>query len=383
MKRHCWRERQQLLQWLLKKKPLVSNNHTRTGLLADLTHFYIVTESRLLNSEFPLELIIEVSKSLDIKGKLALRATCKAINNFLTDTRLGLKFVSSHRPISEPPYPHLLLAVTAGQLADWAVKSSRNELLLRGAMKESGDFVELALRVVRVTFGDWIKMQEMRATILRPLAQIVPQKPEAEAWNLKYGRNWYSSFWQEMALTKYLIYCGLFHHSFDNLLNDNAPGPLSIETRNAFFRWLNDEDDVYGSHFLNVLTCDTFKKVLDFLPNLESVESKGVQRLRCILLTHSGENWLRLVTLSIDPESEDWREGRCYIDVQPIHNIESEQWIKDLYAKVLAKIAIGGDLTLNWEKWELETVIQSRREWEGTTRSKQMSRWRLMCKVKV
>ena len=338
----------------------------------NLTRLHIDAKPCLVNSELPFELIIEVSKSLDIKGKLALRATCKALNDFMTKARIGLKFVSSHRPISEAPYPYLLLAVTARQLADWAVKSSRNELLLRGAMKESGDFLELALRVVRVTFGDWIKMQELRATILRSLARVVPQKPAVELWHSRYGKNWYSSFWQEMALTKYLIYCGLFHHSFDNMLNGNGPGPLSLGTRNAFLKWINSEGDIHGSHLLNVLTCDLFKKVLGLLPPLEGVEKEDVQRLRCIQLAHCGEASLRLVKLSIDPDSEKWCDGRCYVDVQPMHDMESEKWIKDLYEKVQAKMEIGGDLAVDWKKWDLGTVIRERREWERKAWNKQL-----------
>jgi hypothetical protein len=133
-----------------------------------------------------------------------------------------------------PPHPHLLLAGTARQIADWAVQNERNRQKLYDAITRRNEGLQdLAVQIARLSLNDVRALHQAKMDIVNPLSRVL---------DLECGRQRYrddeasssSTFCDDVdqTLYNYLIYCELFHHSVDAALDPSLNiVPLSTELR--------------------------------------------------------------------------------------------------------------------------------------------------------
>ena len=130
-----------------------------------------------------------------------------------------------------PPHPHLLLAGTARQIADWAVQNERNRQKLYNAITRRNEGLQdLAVQIARLSLNDVRTLHQAKIDIVNPLSRVL----DLECGRQRYRDDEASSFCDEVdqALYNYLIYCELFHHSVDAALDPSLNiVPLSTELR--------------------------------------------------------------------------------------------------------------------------------------------------------
>ena len=112
-----------------------------------------------------------------------------------------------------PPHPHLLIAGTARQIADWAVQSVNNrselyEKLLRG----NEGLVELAENVTRLTLKEIKALYAVKGDLLYELTRIIETDIGRESMPESADTVCEDP---ELALLNWWIYCDLFHHDID------------------------------------------------------------------------------------------------------------------------------------------------------------------------
>lgn len=176
----------------------------------------------------------------------ALLLTCRALYNayFSTDIRLPPLLPKLYGQPLLQPHPHLILAGTARQVADWAVFSRSNRAALYSALLEGNvGLLQLSEQVARVSLQDMRHLHHLKYSLLNPLTKIVdveggPQKVR----NRGNDPDDYPSgivHHPDTALLNYWIFCELFHHSVDGILNYSSrtpsqPQPLDLKTKR---RW--------------------------------------------------------------------------------------------------------------------------------------------------
>ena len=137
-----------------------------------------------------------------------------------------------------PPHPHLLLAGTARQIADWAVQSVDNrselyETLLRG----NEGLVEIAEKVTRLTLTEVKALYATKGDLLYKLTRIIETEagPQIEPETLTVCNE------PELALLNYWIYCELFHHDVDYMYRQQSipqgTEPLKSAIRGRWFAY--------------------------------------------------------------------------------------------------------------------------------------------------
>ncbi|KAF7296471.1 NADPH--cytochrome P450 reductase [Mycena chlorophos] len=132
------------------------------------------------------------------------------------------------------PHPHLLLALTARELADWAVQSPERRFRLEDTIQRGiMALLELAIEVVGLTMEDIRRLWRFKFDTLNPLDRQLDESMlvypgSDEAWTM------YSD--PETVLVSWVIYGELFHHSLE-LRHRPFTGirPLSSVTR---YKWL-------------------------------------------------------------------------------------------------------------------------------------------------
>ena len=132
-----------------------------------------------------------------------------------------------------PPHPHLLLAGTARQIADWAVQSvdNRSELYEKLLQGNEG-LVELAENVTRLTLKEIKALYAVKGDLLYGLTRVIETEVGRES-----SRSPAETICQEpeLALINYWIYCGLFHHDIDYSYR-RSPMPKTIEPLKSAIR---------------------------------------------------------------------------------------------------------------------------------------------------
>lgn len=180
-----------------------------------------------------------------------------------------------------PSHPHLILAGTARQVADWAVLSRARRAALYGSLLEGNDgLLKLSEQVARVSLADLRDLYNLKYNLLNPLTRIVdaeagPQMvrdegndPDDYAWTIVRD--------PDVALLNYWIYCELFHHNVDEILDyatrtSSQSRPLDLKTRRCWiaycmpdtnnhrnWNWREIRDIEHLSQTQMWHSCDTF-----------------------------------------------------------------------------------------------------------------------------
>ena len=171
----------------------------------------------------------------------SLSSTCKALHIVYASSPAKLPPVLPRlygQPLL-PPHPHLLLAATARQVADWAIRSRANRTALYEALSEGNDgLLKLSEQVAAVSLQDMRNLHDLKYNLLNPLARIVDIEagPQMVRDQGNDPDNYSGTIVPDpdIALLNYWIYCELFHHNVDQILSVSArtapaPKPLGLK----------------------------------------------------------------------------------------------------------------------------------------------------------
>ncbi|KAG9010236.1 hypothetical protein FRB94_010764 [Tulasnella sp. JGI-2019a] len=180
--------------------------------------------------DLPREILILILDYLESLQDLhALTLTCRAFSNIpsLINNELLVRLAfSPHTGLQ--PYPHLLLAVKARRVADWAVQDdSHREELFRVIKGGTEKVLHLGLRISPLTLDDLRHIHSARLNVLILLSVELDPRYGPKSGGLICSN-------LVLALTNFWIYCELFHHSVSVGYRPSAVKPLSITTRRAW-----------------------------------------------------------------------------------------------------------------------------------------------------
>ena len=177
----------------------------------------------------------------------ALLSTCRALYIAYGSSKVRLPPVLPRlfgQPLL-PPHPHLLLAGTVRQVADWAVLSIANRARLHTSLLEGNDgLLKLSEQVACMSLKDMRDLHDLKYSLLNPLTRTVdieagPQMVRDNGYDPD-NYSWTIVCDPDVALLNYWIYCELFHHNVNEILNHSTrtsllPKPLDLKTRR---RWI-------------------------------------------------------------------------------------------------------------------------------------------------
>ncbi|MCJ1409778.1 hypothetical protein MMC19_003861 [Ptychographa xylographoides] len=173
-----------------------------------------------------------------------------------------------------PPHPHLIVAGTARQIADWAVQCSSNRSSPLAALLDGYDgLFQLAMKVSRLTLYDVRALHAKKGDLLYPLTRIVEHDcgreshaREAADAGVEYNAEedvWTICGHPDLAVLNHWVFCELFHHHVDRTIigasraaSSDDPGilePLSHETRQRFIAYcVPDRTNQYRKDYKQV-----------------------------------------------------------------------------------------------------------------------------------
>ena len=193
-------------------------------------------------TDLPAELIANLPDYLHSLDDLhSLISTSRLFYNTCANTAAAFPptFAKKYGQSLFPPHPHLLLAGTARQVADWAVQSEENRQQLYDAITRGNEgLLDLALQVARLSLNDVRAIHQAKFDVINPLSRVLDSEcGQGERQRYRDSGANEPDVWTvcenvDQALYNYLIYCELFHHSIDAAL-DPSLGivPLSTELR--------------------------------------------------------------------------------------------------------------------------------------------------------
>ncbi|KAG9007214.1 hypothetical protein FRB93_008037 [Tulasnella sp. JGI-2019a] len=243
--------------------------------------------------ELPSELIILLFSHLESLQDLhAVTLTCRALSKiptFLSTNHLLHLASSPHTGLQ--PYPHLLIAVKARQLADWAVQDVSHQQELLKAIKGGCEMVlQLGLKISPLTLNDLRRIHSARFNILIPLSEVLDPKYGPMSSDLTVCTN------LVLALTNFWIYCDLFHHSITEAYSSSPVNPLPATTRVAWLRFCVPDancnpkfagqfDQLDLVHILGGLEAEAFKIVTGRTFAMHHILEPDAWCARCVFHT--------------------------------------------------------------------------------------------------
>ncbi|KAJ7070020.1 hypothetical protein C8F01DRAFT_1246171 [Mycena amicta] len=195
----------------------------------------------MLLNVLPLELLLELPSFLDsIEDLLALSSTSRTLYRTCANPRPKVlsKLAAHSGRIFFRPHPHILIAATARQVADWAVQHNQCRFHLEEAIRGGVDkLLELAIEVAGLTMEDIRSLWRFKYEVLNPLDKELDLSAGPATGNL-----WTLCNDPATTLVSWVIYGELFHHStelaylpIDTLRH--RPQPLSSITRYKWFAY--------------------------------------------------------------------------------------------------------------------------------------------------
>ncbi|KAJ6466491.1 hypothetical protein C8R45DRAFT_1079695 [Mycena sanguinolenta] len=162
----------------------------------------------------PPELLFDLPQYLyTIEDLCSLFSTCRTLYRACSNPnpKIVLRLAADSGRIFFRPHPHLLLAATARQLADWAVEEDhhryRLEVAIHGGVEK---LFELAIDVAGLSMDDIRRLYTYKCDVLNPLNRCLDLAagPASDApWTVCND--------PETALLSWAIYGELFHHSLE------------------------------------------------------------------------------------------------------------------------------------------------------------------------
>ncbi|KAF7301265.1 hypothetical protein MIND_00691300 [Mycena indigotica] len=221
----------------------------------------------------PPELLLRLPYFVhSIEDILSLSSTCRVLYHTCANPSPHVisKLVAESGRIFFRPHPHMLIAATARQLADWAIQHDERRFRLEEAIRGGVDkLLELAIDVVGLTMDDIRRLLRFKYAVLNPLDK---QLDLSSGPGSGYGMTICND--PETTLLTWVIYGELFHHSMElgYLSSDQLRHqPLSSVTR---YKWLAYcVPDVNSFNYLN------FKNQPNFFKDYKQEENDRFQQL--------------------------------------------------------------------------------------------------------
>ncbi len=194
-------------------------------------------------TDLPAELIASLPNYLHSLDDLySLLSTSRVFYNSCANTSATLPptFAKKYGQSLLPPHPHLLLTGTARQIADWAVQSAGNQQELYDAITQGNKgLLDLAIQVSRLGLNDVRELHKAKFEIVNPLSRVLDMEcgqGERQRYRQDEKVNkpdiWTICEDVNQTLYNYLIYCELFHHNVDAVLDPSLNiVPLSAKLR--------------------------------------------------------------------------------------------------------------------------------------------------------
>ncbi|KAF7351135.1 hypothetical protein MSAN_01676000 [Mycena sanguinolenta] len=162
----------------------------------------------------PLELLFDLLQHLhSIEDLLSLFSTCRTLFRACSNPnpKIVLRLAADSGRIFFRPHPHLLLAATARQLADWVVEEEHHRYLLEAAIHGGVEkLFELAIDVAGLSMDDIRRLYTYKCYVINPLNRDVDITAGPASY---YGMTVSND--PETALLSWAIYGELFHHSLE------------------------------------------------------------------------------------------------------------------------------------------------------------------------
>ncbi|KAF7296469.1 hypothetical protein HMN09_01053400 [Mycena chlorophos] len=188
-------------------------------------------------NDLPPELLLKLPHFLySMEELLALSSLSRALYRTCANPppKVISRLAANSGRVFFRPHPHLLIAATARELADWAVQANERRFELEEALRGGVDkLLELAIDVVGLTMADIRRLWRFKFDVLNPL----DRKLDVEAGPAT-GQPWTVCNDPETTLVSWVIYGELFHHSLELgylPVDATRPHPLSSVTR---YKWL-------------------------------------------------------------------------------------------------------------------------------------------------
>ncbi|KAJ6620731.1 hypothetical protein B0H10DRAFT_2020314, partial [Mycena sp. CBHHK59/15] len=160
----------------------------------------------------PPELLLGLPQYLySIEDLHSLFSTCRTLYRTCSnpDPKYILRLAANSGRVFFRPHPHLLIAATARQVADWAVQSDDRRALLEVAVQGGVEkLLELAIDVAGLTLHD---IRKMHADVINPLDRQLDLAigPASGRRPMTVCND------PETTLFSWAIYGELFHHSLE------------------------------------------------------------------------------------------------------------------------------------------------------------------------
>ncbi|KAJ7213724.1 hypothetical protein B0H12DRAFT_1242252 [Mycena haematopus] len=162
----------------------------------------------------PPELLLDLPQHLhSIEDLYSLFSTCRTLYRACADPspQIVLRLAADSGRIFFRPHPHLLLAATARQLADWAVEQNHHRYLLELAIHGGVErLFELAIDVSGLSMDDIRRLYTYKCDVLNPLNRRLDLTAGPASCDFMTVCND-----PETALLSWVIHGELFHHSLE------------------------------------------------------------------------------------------------------------------------------------------------------------------------
>ncbi|KAJ7069969.1 hypothetical protein C8F01DRAFT_538956 [Mycena amicta] len=218
----------------------------------------------------PPELLLKLPYFVHcIEDLLALSSTSRALYRTCANPspKLISKLAADSGRIFFRPHPHILIAATARQVADWAVQHDEHRFRLEEAIRGGVDkLLELAIDVAGLTMEDIRRLWRFK-DVLNPLDRKLDLSAGPGT-----GRAWTVCNDPATTLVSWVIYGELFHHSTQlGYLSVPEHQPLSSLTRCKWF--------VYCMPDVNSFVNLGFESQPDFFKEFNQDEDDKFQQL--------------------------------------------------------------------------------------------------------
>ncbi|KAJ7857661.1 hypothetical protein B0H14DRAFT_686750 [Mycena olivaceomarginata] len=165
----------------------------------------------------PAELLLDLPQYLhSIEDLLSLFSTCRALYHACANPspNTTLRLAANSGRVFFRPHPHLLIAATARQLADWAVKEAGHRYLLEVAIQGGVEkLLELAIEVAGLSMDDIRSLYAYKCDVLNPLNRWLDLVAGPSSKDGVFGGTVCND--PETTLLSWVIYGELFHHSLE------------------------------------------------------------------------------------------------------------------------------------------------------------------------
>jgi hypothetical protein len=186
--------------------------------------------------DLPADLLVSLPHYLDsVEDLYALLRVNRALYTICNSTKAALRPKLKRRNGRHvfEPHPHMLIAGTARQVADWAVQSIENRNHLHSALLRGLEgLTELCVEVAAMPLEDIRELHRTRLEVFEPFVDII--RIEQRLLNPETP----PILHPDLCILNHWIYCSLFHHNITAAYRPvHVPALLTAGIRMDYLRY--------------------------------------------------------------------------------------------------------------------------------------------------